>query len=188
MSTASLYTTGRVNLAAATALLLDRNAGSVNILVQVLSGFGVYKFVKCTHSDEAKRAIGERQVDLVVMDPGIEDGAGYDFVRWLRTQKMDPNSYVPVILTSGHTQPQNVQRGLNAGASYLIVKPLSPAVLLERILWVAHENKPFIETADYLGPDRRVRVGDPPAGVAERRRASPGASRAFRPSDVEVVP
>jgi DNA-binding response OmpR family regulator len=188
MSTASPLTTGRVNLTLATALIIDRNVASVNILVQVLSGFGMHRFAKCSHVDEAKRTIGERQIDLVVMDPALEEGAGYDFVRWLRVQKMDPNSYVPIILVTGHTQQHNVQRGLDAGASYVIVKPVSPAVLLERILWIAHENKSFIETADYLGPDRRVREGGPPAGTPERRKAAPGAARALRPSEVEVLP
>jgi DNA-binding response OmpR family regulator len=185
MSSVSPHSNGRVNLTAATVLLLERNTQSLTILFQALSGFGVYKFAKCHLVEEAKRVVHERQIDLVVMDPSVENDAGYDFVRWLRTQKMDPNSYVPIILVSGHTQQSNVHRGLNAGASYVIVKPLAPAVLLERILWIAHENKAFIETVDYLGPDRRAHEMGPPPGLEERRKGQSGQH--YRKSEVELL-
>lgn len=176
----------RVNLTNATVLLLERNTQSLTILFQALSGFGVHRFAKCTSVDEAKRTIHERQIDLVVMDPSTQDDAGYDFIRWLRTQKMDPNSYVPIILVSGHTQQSNVHRGINAGGSYVVVKPLSPAVLLERIMWIAHENKAFIETADYLGPDRRARDIGPVAGAEDRRKSQTGQH--YRKNEVEMLP
>ena len=79
----------------------------------------------------------------------------------------------------------------------MVAKPLVPAVLLERMLWVARSNRKFVESEAYVGPDRRFRAAGPPEGVAGRRaedRAvdaedTPGdqlAASTFEPQRVEV--
>ena len=39
--------------------------------------------------------------------------------------------------------------------------------MLERILWIAREQRPFVA---YAGPDRRFKFDGPPEGGAGRRR------------------
>jgi len=46
---------------------------------------------------------------------------------------------------------------------------VSPAVMLERIIWIASERRPFVNCASYVGPDRRFHDLGPPAGTAGRR-------------------
>ena len=41
------------------------------------------------------------------------------------------------------------------GATLVICSHID--LLLERILWVARDSRPFLEVGDYLGPDRRFR-------------------------------
>ena len=82
------------------------------------------------------------------------------------------NAFAPTMLVSGHTQLRNVQRARDCGANYIVAKPVSPDVLLERIIWVAREKRPFIQCDSYFGPDRRVHDTGPPPGVAERRKSA----------------
>lgn len=57
------------------------------------------------------------------------------------------------------------------GVNFTIVKPVSPAVLLDRILWMAQYDRPFISDPGYSGPDRRFRTVPLQPGVSERRNA-----------------
>jgi DNA-binding response OmpR family regulator len=145
----------RINLESAAVLVLERSKTGMDIIVQMLAGFGVRTVYKCLTRDEAETTVRMHAIDLLIVDPTIEKDAGYDFVSALRRMKQQPNRYAPIILVTGHTQATNVKRGLDAGASYLVVKPLTPAVLLDRILWIARENRPFVELEDYVGPERR---------------------------------
>jgi DNA-binding response OmpR family regulator len=174
MSTSSSATcapglaTGRINLRDANILVLERSKTSLTILVQVLAGFDARNTAKCLSLAEARSVIESRHIDLVILDPTIENDGGYEFVSWLR-RRASENRYTPVILVTGHSQESSVKRGLDSGASYFVVKPITPGVLLDRILWIARENRPFIESPDYVGPDRRFKASGPPPGMKGRR-------------------
>ena len=55
-------------------------------------------------------------------------------------------------------------------ANFTVAKPITPKVLLERIFWVAREERAFIECDSYVGPDRRFKYEGPPIGMEGRRR------------------
>ncbi|MBQ1541106.1 two-component system response regulator [Caulobacter sp. CCUG 60055] len=161
---------GRINLRLTSVLMLDANSQALEILVQVLTGFGVKAFHRCTTVVEAREVVERAPVDLIIADgrlPGID---GYDFVRWLRRLEQAPNRHTPVIMVSGHTSAADVAKARDCGANFFVAKPITPGVLLERILWVAREKRAFIDAGAYVGPDRRFKNEGPPAGVEGRRR------------------
>jgi hypothetical protein len=45
--------------------------------------------------------------------------------------------------------------------------------LLQRILWVSRDKRPFVEVGEYLGPDRRFKMDGPPQGMARREGDKP---------------
>ena len=47
---------------------------------------------------------------------------------------------------------------MRAGVNEFVIKPFTPAGLLSRIQLVLQKPRPFIVSADYIGPDRRRRV------------------------------
>lgn len=148
----------RLNLERARILLLDNPLG-VDILVRIFSGAGAKSFYRCNSSDEAKAIAAENPVDLIVADAqaGGEGQDGCDFVHWLRRSGLTPNAFAPVTLASAHTSKTNVDRARDCGANFLVLKPLSPGVLLERVLWVGRDARPFVDAGTYVGPDRRFK-------------------------------
>jgi DNA-binding response OmpR family regulator len=159
----------RINLEKAEVLLLDESLEGMGILTQIVAAFGVRSVQRARTADEAKKAALSAPLDLVLIGANGQDASTYDFIRWLRRSGLDPNAFAPTILISGHTQLRNVQRAMDCGANYIVAKPVRPDVLLERIIWVARENRPFISCDSYVGPDRRHHDLGPPTGVAERR-------------------
>ena len=82
-------------------------------------------------ADGVKRALidaGTRRPDLVVLDLGLPDGDGVDFIRDLRGW-----SAVPVIVLSARSSEADKIAALDAGADDYLVKPFGAGELLARV-------------------------------------------------------
>lgn len=71
---------------------------------------------------------GATKPDLVMLDLGLPDGDGGDFVRELRTW-----SHVPVLILSARSAEAEKVRVLDLGADDFLTKPFSVAELLARV-------------------------------------------------------
>ena len=97
--------------------------------------------------------------------------SGYDLVRWLRNRPSNDDRIIPAIIISAHTREHEIIEGRDCGAHYIIAKPTSPLVLLERIYWIAEQQRDFIDAGFYVGPDRRWKNQAPPSEFSDGRRA-----------------
>lgn len=93
-------------------------------------------------------------VDLLICDD-MDGGLG--MVHGLRHHAIDNNPFVVSIATLDQraAQPGAVARAVNSGPDALVLKPFAPAVFTNHILAIARQRKPFVATADYIGPTRR---------------------------------
>ncbi|MBP8063270.1 MAG: response regulator [Brevundimonas sp.] len=156
-----------INLSGAVTMVVDDSSFALELTSQALMGFGIRPRHTCLGAAEAMEILKEQNIDLLVVDcemPGID---GFELVRWLRRSGLDPNAFVPVIMTAAHIRRPRVSDARDCGASFIITKPFSATTLLERIVWVARDGRPFLEVGDYFGPDRRFR--NTPAPKEERR-------------------
>ncbi len=158
-----------INLERASVLLLDDTIEGIGILVQIASAFGVRTFHRCNSAEAAREICATIEIDLIIANANLKEESGYDFSEWLRRSKLEPNAFTPIILVTGHTQIGNIRKARDCGANFIVAKPLSPSVLLERITWVARERRPFVACQGYVGPDRRFHDMGPPEGEKGRR-------------------
>jgi CheY-like chemotaxis protein len=175
----ALQASTRINLEKIEVLLVDDSVPSLNLLSQVLLGFGVGNVTRADGAKAAQALLRETTFDLVISATNMTGVDGYELVKWLRRGALEANRYLAVILVSGHTPPSQVFKARDAGANFTVAKPISPKILLERILWSAKEERQFIECDSYAGPDRRFKNDGPPAGAKGRRREDP--PQALRP-------
>jgi CheY-like chemotaxis protein len=161
------------NMDRAVVLLLDASPQGAQILRQLLLGFGVRAPIHCTSAAEAMETIKDTEVDLVVANDSLPDMTGFDFVHWLRRSQIEPNAFTSTIIVGGHTKRSHIRMAQDCGANFVITKPISTQVMLERVLWVAKEKRPFLDTGDYLGPDRRFHDLGPPKEGGRRRSDPP---------------
>jgi DNA-binding response OmpR family regulator len=159
----------RVNLSSAEVLLACGDPEGLNIMAEMFHGFGVHTPRRCLSLVEAKASVQERILNLMVVDSALSDAEGYDFIHWLRRSDIAPNCYAPVILITGHTKPSQIFRGRDSGASFVVRKPVAPLVMMQRIIWLLNDQRKFVTSPDYCGPDRRVKAIGPPVGVKGRR-------------------
>jgi DNA-binding response OmpR family regulator len=159
----------RINLSTAEVMLACGDGEGLSILAEMFAGFGVHTPRRCASSSEARSLIQERVFNLLVVDSALADEEGYDFIHWLRRSDSAPNCYAPVILITGHTKPSQIFRGRDAGASFVVRKPVAPLVMMQRILWLLNDQRQFVTSPNYSGPDRRVKSIGPPVGMKGRR-------------------
>lgn len=163
-------TNARIKLDKINVLLVDENQQSLDILGQVLSGFGVRSLQKCENSKDALKALAAQAFDFIVADANMTGVDGFEFIKVVRRLQNQPNAYIPILLVAGHARASHVHKARDCGANFVVAKPITPKVLLERIFWVAKEDRMFIETPTYLGPERRFKREGPPIGMSGRRK------------------
>ena len=84
--------------------------------------------VLCCESLEKARESFSPKVELALLDWNLPDGSGYRFCRELKEIRD-----IPVIFLTVRDDPQDIVRGLEAGADDYIVKPFLLSVLSARI-------------------------------------------------------
>ena len=78
---------------------------------------------------------GTRKPDLVVLDLGLPDGDGVDFIRDLRAW-----SGMPVLVLSARVEEYDKVEALDAGADDYLIKPFGVAELLARVRAVCRRH------------------------------------------------
>ena len=164
-----LISSNRLNLDKLVVMIIDDNPQGLEILSQVVAGFGVRSLVRCESGDQAREQLGRTPIDLIISDAQMPGLDGFALTSWIRREAPEHNRYIPIILITSHTRNGDVARSRDCGANYLITKPIRPKTILERIFWIAKEDRLFVEAEGYAGPDRRFRRAGPPAGMTGRR-------------------
>src|ERR1700761_7425520 len=162
---------GRVNLEKAAVLLLSPPTG-MELLVRIFHGFGVRHPYRAFEAERAMEVCREADLDIIICDGSLADGAAYDFIAALRRSDIEPNRYVPAMVIQGHTPVDQIHKARDCGANFVVAKPITPRLLLERVIWIAQESRPFIELDGYVGPDPRFHDLGPPGGPGAGRRRS----------------
>lgn len=159
----------RLNLENIHFLLVDDNQHALDIMAQVVSGFGVRRMIKVEGPAAARQAIARGGIDIVLTDAQMPGESGYQLTEWIRREAPEPVRFVPIVIITGHTPQSDVTKGRDLGANFTVAKPLVPRVLLQRLFWLSHEERQFVQSDGYCGPDRRFKRLGPPAGTDGRR-------------------
>lgn len=157
-----------INFTSVQILIVDSDQYAVDILTQILRGFGANAITVATSGADATRLLSQKKFDLVVCEAFLKDMAGAELVLWARRQPNPKIRFLPVIMLTGHTQLTNVTAGRDSGVHIVIKKPVSPGALFDRLVWAANSPRAFLEADTYIGPDRRFKFAGIPDGVGRR--------------------
>lgn len=160
----------RINLDRSVVLLVEHNPQALEALNAMFRGFGVRKQFKCTSGAEAMHYVKTQEIDLIVTDSAMPDMDGYDFIRWLRREAPEDRRFTPVIMLTGHAARTMVEKSRDSGANFVVSRPFTPELLLQRVFWVAKDERQMVVAENYVGPDRRFKNLGPPLGVKGRRK------------------
>jgi CheY-like chemotaxis protein len=157
----------QLNLQNVTSLVVDSDRFSRGIISQILRSFRMFPSALADNGAQAKAYLESNSADLCIIEAMLPDMESTELISWIRKQD-GPIRFVPIIVLTGYTQLKMVSRARDAGANTVLKKPVSPRVLFDRILWLSKADRPFMETNEYVGPDRRFKRIGPPDGDFKR--------------------
>ncbi len=100
-------------------------------------------------------AIVNNYADLVVSDAHLSDGDFDNLIHQVRHHELGNNPFVNVITLVSTADKKTISKSMNSGTDVILVKPISPGKVVERVENMIHKRKPFVVTTDYIGPNRR---------------------------------
>ena len=111
-------------------LAVDDQSENVDILSSRLRREG-YDVLTATGGIEAISTVSNRQPDLILLDVIMPDLDGFEVCRRL---KANPNlPFIPILMLTAKTQPQDIVAGFDAGADDYLTKPVDQEVLVARV-------------------------------------------------------
>jgi two-component system chemotaxis response regulator CheY len=78
---------------------------------------------------DALRCLARTKVDVVLLDWIMPNISGLDFLKKVRTLKVD----IPIIMITGESDTASVKEAMKAGINGYIVKPVTKEVLSEKL-------------------------------------------------------
>ncbi|MBM3567550.1 MAG: response regulator [Alphaproteobacteria bacterium] len=125
-------------------------------------------------------------IDVVICDLTMRPMDGIEFTTLLRRAQNSPSRYCPVIMVTGNATAATVAKARDCGINEFAAKPVAPGTLKARIEAAIARPRPFIQSTDYFGPDRR-RVARPFDGE-DRRENEPEDAPAPKPDPTAAKP
>jgi len=120
-----------------------------------LHAFGINDIREAADAETGFAELMDFNPDLVITDWKMPEISGLEFVERIRLSLEAPNPYVPVIMLTGYTELDRVKRARDSGVSSYLAKPLSANSLYKRLVSLVEDERLFVRSNDFFGPDRR---------------------------------
>ncbi len=153
-------------------LVAEDNEFYAKLLRLILRAWGVRNLTVVADGIAAFQHVKNQPCDIIITDFAMTPITGVELLELIRTSPESPDRYVPVIVLSGYTDRERIEIARDAGATEIMAKPITPKDLACRLEAIVERPRPFIDSADFFGPDRR-RHDDVRYTGPQRRVASP---------------
>lgn len=158
-----------INLRELVVLVADSSPYLSTIIRGILRGFGTNKVIEVKNSIDALRTLSVQKIDILLCDTYLPPHGGLSLTRAIRSRADNENRVMPILVMTSDTRETTIREARDAGANMVIAKPISPASLYDRLVWIALTPRQFVDAPTYFGPDRRFKIEGYPKGVGRRK-------------------
>jgi pilus assembly protein CpaE len=125
-------------------LVIDDDHNSRLFLKLTLQPYG-HQIIDAVDIAQGLSLARRENPDLIIVEVGIGGGAGFDLCRRLRL--LPGGRSLPILILSHLRRPEDLIRGLQAGANHYLIKPANPTELVMRVhalLGYHHSLQPMV--------------------------------------------
>lgn len=131
-------------------LVVEDSMDHAHLLITLLKQTGAYDVTHAQDGDRAIQLLGSRSFDLVITDLNLPGTDGFDIIRHIKSKLPD----LPVLATTGYTNPQWESQAFRAGANDLLNKPVELKDLQTKLREILRR-----EESEITGPPAVLAVG-----------------------------
>lgn len=117
-------------------VLLIEDESNIRTLVSTMLETNGYQVILSETCSSAKLMFDSYLPDLIILDLGLPDGDGTDFLRYVRK-----DSLTPIIVLSARTGERDKVSALDMGANDYVTKPFGAAELMARVRTALRNNR-----------------------------------------------
>lgn len=167
-------TLNHYDLSSLRCLVVDNSTNMRRVTTTALNALGVEITREAADGAEALDALSTFPADLVIVEWAMKPMGGIEFARIIRNTRQSPNPYLPLIMLTSYTDPQQIRESRDAGVNEVLAKPISIRALGQHLVEIVERPRPFVRCSTYFGPSRRREL-DPSKYSGPDRRAGEGA-------------
>jgi CheY-like chemotaxis protein len=112
-------------------LLVDDDRAALTVMAATLWRLGVRTFLAGDGAKALQILENELSVDVVVTDVAMPHVDGLELLRRIKQSAIHKD--LPVILCSGHADPETMKKASEDGCALYLLKPVEPEFLFEEI-------------------------------------------------------
>ncbi len=137
--------------------VVDDILGMRRLICSVLRSFGVRKhnIFEADDGVSGLEMVEVHEPDILITDWTMPNMSGADLVRILRSPKNPNRSFIPILMLTANANKYCASISREIGVTEFLVKPFSPEVLKKRLVHMTLHPRPFVNTKEYFGPERR---------------------------------
>lgn len=90
-----------------------------------------FVLLQAANGEEAVKVARREMPDLILLDIMMPKLNGFEVARILKSDS--ETQQIRIVMVTGRDSPEDVQRGIEAGADAYFIKPFSPRALLDKV-------------------------------------------------------
>ena len=139
-------------------LVLDDSRLMLELIQTCLRSFNVKDVVALVDPVRCMELLRSGKFDALIIDWRLKESDGLEMVRQIRKTLPDPLRRIPIVLCTGYSEYDRVIEASEAGIHEMLCKPVTPKELYLKLTNALTSDRVFVETEDYIGPERRFQV------------------------------
>jgi CheY-like chemotaxis protein len=138
-------------------LLADSNIYTRRLVRTMLTGAGARSTFEANDGAAVLDAVGRIKPDVLIMDWDLAGLSGPDVVRVIRSPGIFPLPNLPIIMLTNPGLRSRVAAAVRLGVHEILVTPVSPNLLRERLASTLLEVRPMVRSGEHYVPMPRRR-------------------------------
>jgi len=136
-------------------LVIDDDRRLAQLLESVLRALGFTRITLCFDGVEAWKLLRDNPYDLLICDWVMQQLDGIELIHRLRHDETSVNRLMPILMLSGHSDRDMVEKARDAGITEYLTKPFTASSLCGRISHIIDHPREFVASRQYAGHSRR---------------------------------
>jgi two-component system chemotaxis response regulator CheY len=138
-----------------TILVADSNQHMRKTTRMMLTNIGAKSIYEADDGVSALEAIRTLDPDVMILDWGIPVLSASEMMRIIRSPGIFPKASLPIIMVTDRGTRSRVQESIRLGAHELLVKPMSPKALQQRLVNIFLAQRPMVRSGKFYLPKPR---------------------------------